>query len=78
MAKISAKLDGVKFVNDEATMRLGVSSAPGFTHGGKVVRHEVHANGSAGRMSIVDLDGLIEHANPGDVVVLSIRIERKA
>lgn len=78
MAKISAKLDGVKFVNGETTVRLGVSSAPGFTHGGKVVRHEIHANGSAGRLSVVDLDQYAEHANAGDVLVLSIRIERKA
>lgn len=78
MAKISAKLHGVELVNDEATIRLGVSSAPGFTHGGKIVRHEIHANGAAGRLSVVDLGQASEHANAGDVVVISIRIERKA
>lgn len=78
MAKISAKLHAVEFINDEATLRLGISSAPGFTRGDKVVRHEIHANGAAGRLSVVDLDHHAEHANPGDVLVISIRIERKA
>lgn len=78
MSKISVKLHGVKFENDEATVRLGVSSATGFTRGGVVVRHEVHANGHDGRASIADLGNELEHANPGDVVVISIRIERKA
>lgn len=74
MAKISAKLDGVKLVNDEATIRLGVSSAPGFTTKGEVLRVATRRV----RVSIVDLDQAVKHLNAGDVVVLSIRIERKA